>query len=126
MVKWLVSLCVLLLLSVGGYVYFQNKQMDAIPTKSDLIEMEGYIYYLTPEERWIITTVNPSKDMTSEMTYTDVENIVGMPNVHLLDVPENSSINMNTFKHGDAVTIWIEGILESYPTRVIPKIMEHR
>ena len=117
--KWLVSLCVLLLLLVGGTVYFINKQKDAIPSKSELVEMDGYIYYLTPIERWIITTVNPSKDITSEY-------IVGVQNIHLLDVPKNSSFNMESFKHGDAVTIWIEGILESDPTRVMPRIMEHR
>ena len=126
MVKWIVSLSVLLLLVFGGIVYFVNKQMDATPSKSELMEMDGYIYYLTPMERWIITTVNPSKDITSEMTYEEVENIVGMPNVHLLDVPKNSSFNMESFKHGDAVTIWVEGIMESYPTRVLPRYMEHR
>jgi hypothetical protein len=126
MVKWLVSLSVILLLSIGGYIYYENKQMDAILSKSELMEMDGYIYYLTPEKRWIFTTVNASKDVTSEMTYKQVENIVGMPNVHLLDVPKNSSYSIDSFKHGDAVTIWIEGILESYPTRVMPRIMEHR
>jgi len=126
MVKWLVSLCVLFLLSFGGYVYFQNKQMDATPSKSELIEMDGYIYYLTPDKRWVYTTVEPSKDITTEMTYEKVEKIVGMPNVHLLDVQKDSSFNLESFKHGDAVTIWIEGILESYPTRVMPRIMEHR
>ena len=126
MVKWLVSLSVILLLSFGGYVYYENKQMDATPSKSELMEMDGYIYYLTPEKRWVITTVNSSENITSEMTYKEVENIVGMPNVHLLDVPENSSFNMESFKHGGAVTIWVEGILESYPTRVLPRIMEHR
>lgn len=126
MVKWLVSLCVLLLLLVGGTVYFVNKQKDAIPSKSELVEMDGYIYYLTPIERWIITTVNPSKDITSEMTYEEVKYIVGVQNIHLLDVPKNSSFNMESFKQGDAVTIWIEGILESDPTRVMPRIMEHR
>lgn len=126
MVKWLVSLSVVLLLLVGGIVYFGNKQVEAIPAKSELMEMDGYIYYLTQVERWIITTVNPSKDITSEMTYEEVEDIVGMQNVHLIDVGENSAFNVKSFKHGDAVTIWVEGIMESYPTRVLPRIMEHR
>lgn len=126
MVKWLVSLSVVLLLIVGGIIYFGNKQVEAIPSKSELMELDGYIYYLTQVERWIITTVNPSKDITSEMTYEEVEDIVGMQNVHLIDVGENSAFNVKSFKHGDAVTIWVEGIMESYPTRVLPQIMEHR
>ena len=126
MVKWLVGLSVVLLLLVGGIIYFGNKQVEAIPSKSELMEMDGYIYYLSQVERWIITTVNPSKDITSEMTYEEVEDIVGMQNVHLIDVGENSAFNVKSFKHGDAVTIWIEGIMESYPTRVLPRIMEHR
>jgi len=126
MVKWLVGLSVVLLFLVGGITYFGNKQVEAIPSKSELMEMDGYIYYLSQVERWIITTVNPSKDITSEMTYEEVEDIVGMQNVHLIDVGENSAFNMKSFKHGDAVTVWVEGIMESYPTRVLPRIMEHR
>ena len=126
MVKWLVGLSVVLLFLVGGITYFGNKQVEANPSKSELMEMDGYIYYLSQVERWIITTVNPSKDITSEMTYEEVEDIVGMQNVHLIDVGENSAFNVKSFKHGDAVTIWIEGIMESYPTRVLPRIMEHR
>lgn len=126
MVKWLVGLSVVLLLLVGGITYFGNKQVEVIPSKSELMEMDGYIYYLSQVERWIITTVNPSKDITSEMTYEEVEDIVGMQNVHLIDVGENSAFNVKSFKHGDAVTVWVEGIMESYPTRVLPRIMEHR
>ena len=126
MVKWLVVLSVFLLVLFGGIVYFGNKQVDAIPAKSDLMEMDGSIFYLTPEKRWVITTVNPSKNIASDMTYKEVENIVEMQNVHFLEVGENSPFSMKSFKHGDAVTIWIEGIMESYPTRVAPKIMEHR
>ena len=126
MVKWLVVSSVLLLVLFGGIVYFGNKQVDAIPAKSELMEMDGSIFYLTPEKRWVITTVSPSENITSEMTYKELENIVGMQNIHLLDIPEYSTFSMKSFEHGDAVTIWIEGIMESYPTRVLPRIMEHR
>ena len=126
MVKWLVISSVFLLVLFGGIVYFGNKQVDAIPAKSELMGMDGNIFYLTSEKRWVITTVSPSENITSGMTYKEVENIVGIQNIHLLDVPDYSTFSMKSFKHGDAVTIWIEGIMESYPSRVAPKIMEHR
>ena len=126
MVKWIVVSSVFLLVLFGGVVYFGSKQVDAIPAKSELMEMDGYIFYLTPENRWVITTVSPTENITSEMTYEEVKNIVGMQNIHLLDVPDYSTFSMKSFKHGDAVTIWAQGIMESYPSRVKPRIMEHR
>ena len=126
MVKWLVVSNVFLLVLLGGIVYFGNKQVDAIPAKSDLMGMDGYIFYLTPENRWVITTVSPSENITSEMTYEEVKYIVGMQNIHLLDVPDYSTFSMKSFKHGDAVTIWAQGIMESYPSHVMPRIMEYQ
>ena len=126
MVKWIVVSSVFLLVLFGGIAYFGSKQVDAIPAKSELMELDGYIFYLTPEKRWVITTVSPSENITSEMTYKEVEDIVEIQNIHLIDVPDYSTFSMKSFKHGDAVTIWAQGIMESYPPRVAPKIMEHR
>lgn len=124
--KWFIGSVILLVVLIVGFFFLGNTDENEDTSELELMEMNGTIYYLSSEDRWVITTVEPNETITSDMTYDDVEKIVGFANVHFIDIRENSSYNIDDFKHGDKVSVWAEGIMESYPSRVAPVKMEHR
>lgn len=120
--KWLITVCLLFFVALGVFTFYSIETAEAPAPNETLYEMDGYIYYLQQDNQWIFTTITPAEQILPTMTYADVEAIVEMENVHIINIAQP----ITDFTHGDAVTIWVYGVMESYPTQVSPKKIQHR